>query len=97
METLAEDLTAENLEDSVTVKTLCCGHKEQVERANIEDGKYRPYSDSWNYIECPECGNCSGLYTLNRASVKLLNMRGQRAAQSRESEPESSNMLDEHL
>lgn len=85
---MREALSVGSEQDSKTVKTLCCGYKRQVPAEHIEDGKFRPYKDSQNYIECPECQEFSGLYTLNRAAVELLQHKDRKAAQSRSSEPQ---------
>ena len=96
METFRDPLNPPNDAELETVKTLCCGYKKEVESRYIDDGDFKPYPASENYIECPDCGEISTLHTLNKAAVKLLNLRQLNQSQSKSSEPHSKDMLEQH-
>lgn len=74
---------------SELVKTLCCGHKRYVPEEDVQDGQYQPYQ-SGNYIECPDCGEYSGLYKHNKAAVKGLQLEQLKQANNFDREAEES-------
>ena len=80
----------------VKVETLCCGHTWHVDDSEVEDGKYRPYEDSDNYIECPNCEALSGLYMPNLAAVRRLQNRDAQSAANRAEKPSQEHEVDKY-